>query len=133
MTSQRNPESEQRALGALDAYMETFNAHDWLRNAATLNYPHIRLDRGKVTIWNSAEEYARTNPERIRETFERGWHHSGFDRREIIHSSADKVHVGVQFTRYDERGIVLATCPSLWIVTSVDGHWGVQARSSFAP
>jgi hypothetical protein len=44
-----------------------------------------------------------------------------------------EVHVAVRFTRYDERGAALASYPSLWIVTLVDGHWGVQARSTFAP
>ena len=38
----------------------------------------------------------------------------------------------VRFTRYDERGVALASYPSLYIVTLVDGRWGVQARSTFA-
>ena len=129
----RNSDSERLALEALDAYMETFNAHDWASNAATLNYPHIRMAGARVTIWGSAEEYARANPNRIGSTFERGWHHSAFDEREIIDSSDDKVHVAVQFTRYDKHGAALATYASLWIVTLVDGHWGIQARSTFAP
>lgn len=130
---QQNADGAERALETLDAYMATFNSHDWPANAATLNYPHIRIAGGAVTVWNSAEEYARANPDRITRTFERGWHHSGFDDRAVVQSSADKVHVALRFTRYDEHGAALATYPSLWIVTLVDGHWGVQARSSFAP
>lgn len=131
--SQRDPVGERRAHETLDAYMDTFNAHDWPRNAATLNYPHIRIASGKVTTWNSADEYARANPDRISRTFEQGWHHSAFEDRQVVHSSGDKVHVAVRFTRYDQHGTALASYPSLWIVTLVGGHWGVQARSSFAP
>jgi hypothetical protein len=86
-----------------------------------------------VTVWGSAEEYARTNVERIRTTFERGWHHSAFDEREVLDGSDDKVHVAVRFTRYDEQGAALTSYQSLWVVTLVDGHWGIQARSTFAP
>lgn len=129
---QPNPDAERLALRALDAYMETFNAHDWLRNAETLNYPHVRIASGKVTVWDSAGEYARANPDRISRTFEQGWHHSALEDRSVIQSSADKVHVALRFTRYDEHGAALATYPSLWIVTLSDGHWGIQARSSFA-
>lgn len=99
----------------------------------TLNFPHVRIASGNVTIWTTADEYARANPDRVSQTFEPGWHHSRFDAREIIHSGADKVHVKLQFTRYDQHGVPLATYPSLWIVTRLDGRWGIQARSSFAP
>ena len=129
----RNAESERHALAALDAYMETLNAHEWAANAATLNYPHVRIAGAWVTIWDSAEEYARANAVRVSRTFERGWHHSAFDEREIVDGSEDKVHIAVRFTRYDEQGAALATYPSFWIVTLVVGHWGVQARSTFAP
>ena len=129
----RNAETERQALAALDAYMETFNAHDWPANAATLNYPHIRIAGPHVTIWRDAAEYASQNARRIETTFEQGWHHSGWDEREVVDASDDKVHILVRFTRYDERGAVLASYPSLYIVTLVDGHWGIQARSTFAP
>ena len=129
----RNPESERHALAALDAYMETFNAHDWPANAATLNYPHIRISGARVTIWQNVEEYAGGNAARISRTFEQGWHRSAWDERVVVDSTDDKVHLLVRFTRYDARGTALASYPSLWVVTLADGHWGVQTRSTFAP
>ena len=130
---QRHRESEQHALAALDADMETFNAHDWPRNAATLNYPHVRLASGQVVVFETPEQFAGTGDERIARGFEAGWHRSAWDEREVIHSAPDKVHLAVRFTRYDAEGRRLASYRSLWIVTLVDGHWGIQARSSFAP
>jgi hypothetical protein len=100
-----------------------------------MHYPHVRIAGGKVRVWNSAEELAAEVSQRVRDEriFERGWHHSAWDEREVIQSGPDKVHVKAQFTRYDERGNALASYPSLYIVTLIDGRWGIQARSSFAP
>jgi hypothetical protein len=129
----RDPEAERQALAALDAFMEALNAHDWERTAAAFNYPHVRFASGRVTVWETAADYAAAMPGRIGGSFERGWARSGWDEREVVHSGPDKVHLAVRFTRYDPTGRPLATYRSLWIVTLLDGHWGVQARSSFAP
>jgi hypothetical protein len=130
---ERHPESERQALAALDAFMATLNARDFAANAATLNFPHVRLASGRVRIWATAEEFASAFPDRIRIGFEPGWARSAWDERTVIHSGPDKVHLAVRFSRYAADGTRLATYRSLWIVTCVDGHWGIQARSSFAP
>ena len=51
----------------------------------------------------------------------------------MIHSSENKVHVFIQFTRYDKHVGPLATHQSLWIMIRLNNRWGAQARSSFAP
>ena len=69
--------------------------------------------------------------------FERGalaeWHHSAWERREIIHAGADKVHIDTCFARYRADGSVLGRFDSIYVVTCEQGHWGIKARSSFAP
>lgn len=62
-----------------------------------------------------------------------GWHHSTLDRADVIHAGPDKVHFDVGFSRYLADGSCYATHQAVWVVTRVDGHWGIQARSSFAP
>ena len=62
-----------------------------------------------------------------------GWHHCAWERRNIIHSGEDKVHIDTRFTRYREDGSVIGEYDSIYIVSKQDGHWGVQGRSSFAP
>ena len=59
--------------------------------------------------------------------------HSAWDHRKIIHSSDDKVHVNTRFTRYRADDTKIGVYDSVYVVTKQDGHWGVQARSSFAP
>ena len=55
------------------------------------------------------------------------------DEAKVIQSSPDKVHFAVRFTRYNEAGGPLEVHHSLYLVTNVDGHWGIQVRSSFVP
>ena len=128
----RNAESEKEALEVLDAFMRAFNARDAEAFSATLNYPHIRVASGTVTIVNSPEDHAKTYGSR-KHLVESNWHHSSLDSREVIHSFADKVHVAVQFTRYDEAGSPIKTYQAIYVVTRVEGRWGIQVRSSSAP
>ena len=61
-----------------------------------------------------------------------GWHHSKWDRRHIVHASADKIHVDTKFTRYRADGSIIGSYESLYILTKEGGRWGVKLRSSFA-
>jgi hypothetical protein len=117
------------AQGRLDAFMVAFNARDLAAYEASFNFPHVRFASSTVTIINPGYHKP--------EMFERGsladWHHSAWDRRDVIHAGADKVHIDTRFTRYRQDGTVLAGFDSIYIVTRLDGRWGIQGRSSFAP
>ena len=128
----RDPAAETAALATLDAFMAAFSAKDWVKTAETLNYPHVRLHSGQVTVYTDAAHFAGSMGERIARVFEQGWNESRWDHRNVVHSGPDKVHVSVRFSRFDASGARLASYDSLWIVTRLDGHWGVQARSSYA-
>ncbi len=124
--------SEEKALLTVEAFIEAFNRGDHEAWAATLNYPHVRIASGKVNVWKTPEEYQGAfDFNALRKT--KGWHHSAFDYKKIIQSSKDKVHVAVRFTRYREDGSKIASYEAVYVVTHHNGHWGVQARSSFAP
>jgi hypothetical protein len=123
-------ESEAQAMQLLDEFMATFNARDLKAHAATFNYPSIRIASGRVVVFEGPDSH---RPGMFEWLVERGWHSTAWDHRKIIHSSENKVHFDVRFTRYREDGGKLGTYDSLYVVTKQDGHWGVQARSSFAP
>jgi hypothetical protein len=59
------------------------------------------------------------------------WDTSGWEVV-VIQSGPRKVHLAVQVDRYDAEGNVFETFQTLHIMTNQDGHWGTQARSSFA-
>jgi len=126
--------SEAEALRVLDDFMAAFNNGDIEAMAALLHYPHVRIARGEVSIWDAAEEFKAARTPADHERFVRAteWHHSAWDSREVVHSSDEKLHIAVRFTRYREDGSVIGSYDSLWIVTKRDGRWGVQARSSYA-
>ncbi len=123
---------EAAAMQALDDYMAAFNARDLDAWRKTLHYPHVRFASGQMVISNTPEEYA-AGLDFERFATSTGWHHSVWDHRKIIHSSPEKIHFDVQFTRYKENGDKLATYHAIYIVTLEDGRWGTLARSSFAP
>ncbi len=123
---------EQEALRVLDAFMAAFNARDVEAWIATLNFPHVRIASGSVAVFPDAAAF-RNNFEFARFAEQTGWSRSEWTERRVVQAGPDKVHYAVVFTRFREDGSVLARYESLYIVTKLAGHWGVQARSSYAP
>ena len=83
-------------------------------------------------VWDTPEEYMAGFDFGVFEALNPGWDHSAWDSIEIVQSGTDKVHVALQFSRYDANGNVLKTFETFHIMTNQDGHWGTQARSSYA-
>ena len=120
-----------QAMQVLDSFMYSFNARDMGRWSDTLNYPHVRLAGGKVTVWQTKEIYSATSifPGLV----STGWDHSAWVSREVVLVSEKKVHISTVFQRFDKENNPMGKYQSLYIVTNDAGHWGVQARSSLAP
>jgi hypothetical protein len=117
------------AMACLDAFMTAFNARDVKAFETTFNFPSVRLASGKLAIIEPGYHH----PGMFDQGALKDWHHSAWERREIIHAGEDKVHIDTCFTRYRADGSVIGGFDSIYVVTKEDGHWGVKARSSFAP
>lgn len=117
------------AMACLDDFMAAFNSRDVRAFEATFNLPSIRLASNTLTTIEAGYHQP--------QMFERGplaeWDHSAWERREVIHAGADKVHIDTRFTRFRKDGSVIGGFDSIYVVTLQDGHWGVKIRSSFAP
>lgn len=117
------------AMKCLDDFMTAFNARDIEAWQKTFNFPSVRLASGTLAIID--RDYHKP------EMFGRGalteWDHSAWERRNVIHAGDDKVHIDTCFARYRADGSLLGRFDSIYVVTREDGHWGVKARSSFAP
>lgn len=111
--------------------MTAFNARDLPAWAAALNYPHVRFASNEVRTFNTAADFMQDMKDY--QTKLAPWHHSRWESMTVVQSGADKVHFAVTFVRYDVNNKEIGKFPSLYIVTRKNGHWGVQARSSFAP
>jgi hypothetical protein len=112
----------------LDAFMTAFNARDLRAFEATFNFPHVRFASGTVTIIQPGYH----KPEMFEVGALKAWNHSAWLRREVIHAGTDKVHIDTQFARYRKDGSLIGAYDSIYIVTRLDGRWGIQGRSSFA-
>ena len=117
------------AMACLDDFMTAFNARDLAAWEKTFNFPSVRLASNTLVIIEPGYHQAGM--------FDRGplsdWDHSAWDRRDVIHAGPDKVHIDTRFTRYRADGSAIGGFDSIYVVTCENGHWGVKARSSFAP
>ena len=121
----------QASMQVLDNFMRAFNNKDMNGWGATLNFPHVRFASGEVRVWQTTEEFS-TNPpfEALNKI---GWDHSHWLSRKVVMASSDKVHIATVFQRFDSNNQSIGTYESLYIVTRVNGRWGIQSRSSSAP
>jgi hypothetical protein len=120
---------EAEVMRLLDEYMSAWNRKDLEGWERTFHFPHYRLASGRMTV---LERPGLQDATRVWASAGSDWHHSRWDRRRIIHSSPDKVHVDTKFTRCRADGSVIGSFESLYILTKEDGRWGVKMRSSFA-
>lgn len=120
---------EAEVMKVLDEYMEAWNRRDLAAWERTFHFPHYRLASGRMNV---LDEPGMQDAARVWASAGSDWHHSKWDRRRIISSSPDKVHVDTKFTRYRADGSKIGTYESLYIVTKEDGRWGVKLRSSYA-
>ncbi len=124
-----HPEAVAAALAAFDRFLVAFNAYDHQGISEVLHYPHYRLQRGVLSVWQNAEEYLAGAKARIGPR----WHHSVCDFRRPVAASPDKVHIDVQWTRFQEDGTPYLRFRALWVMACIDGRWAAQLRSSFEP
>jgi len=124
-----SPQVEAEIMKLLDEYMSAWNRKDLAGWEQTFHFPHYRLAGGKMTV---LERPGLQDASKVWASAGSDWHHSQWDRRRIIHASADKVHIDTMFTRYRADGSKIGTYESLYIVTKEEGKWGVKMRSSFA-
>jgi hypothetical protein len=125
-----DPEAAARIV--MDGFMAAFNARDAEAiRTRWFHFPHVRFHSGRVTVMQRPEDFHNLVWDRSSGQ-SAGWDRSAWDYVELIDAGPGKVHFRVQFTRYRGDGSAIGTYRSLYIVTSRDGHWGIQARSSWA-
>lgn len=124
----RDERAEKEARRVIEAYFPLFSRHDVKGLLSVVNFPHIRVTDTGTRIIPSAREWTR-DPTPLEDYY----HHTELDALTFVQSNPVKAHALVRFSRYRADGTRYASYPTLWIVTKVNGHWGIQVRSSFAP
>lgn len=115
----------------LDAFMEALNAHDATMMDACMHFPHTRFAGHTSTVY----EAAGSNPMDLFERLQAddAWSYSRWESRELIQHNESKAHVALSYTRFRADHSVIGVYDSLYIMTRINGRWGIQARSSFGP
>ena len=129
--SSLDPDIEAGVMKVLDKWQETFSHRDMEAWERTYHFPHYRLGlaSGQMRVLS---EPGTQDPDSFKRLEATGWHYSKWARRKIIHTSDTKVHVDVRFTRCRKDDTALESFDALYILTKVDGRWGVKMRSSYA-
>lgn len=123
------------ASGALAAYwrfFDGFNSRDAATFTDSLNFPHVRLSPwGEPRVLAHRSEHERgVDFARLRES---GWVRSVGAEPEVIHQGRDCVHVAGGWTRYDADDEPILSNYVTYVITCVDGHWGMQSRFGVDP
>ncbi|MEH6550672.1 MAG: hypothetical protein V7744_11860 [Pseudomonadales bacterium] len=136
-----NAESEQKnVLAVLDKYMDAVNRIDIEGITDTYHFPHFRVARGGIVIWNTPQEAMPIlgmprdqQLSAMREALGEEWQRTEWAHKTVIASSETKVHVDTEFIRYSISDKELERVNSLYILTKENGIWRIKGRSSFSP
>lgn len=113
-----------------DPYYEFFradSAQDAEAWAAVMSYPHTRVSATGVSpYYPTPEDYAARASWTAREAT--GWVRSVGADPVRIHESADKVHLAGGWTRYNAKDEPILRNRVTYILTRIEGSWGIQAR-----
>ncbi len=116
------------AYDVVDRYIAAINAGDGEAVQDSLNFPHFRIgSRGNVIYYADASADHLGNFRN--RTSADGWHRSVVDDMQAIFTIPTKAHVSVNFRRLRADGSEIGSYHSLYIITEIDGHWGLQGGS----
>jgi hypothetical protein len=119
--------AEAAALKAVDRYLNAFyrgKSSDW---ASTLCYPFVNVRVGGLDEIKGPEDVARFDRSRLDTQFKEG--RMTWKSLRVIQSGSDGVNVVAELSRRDPSGQLLASLSGLFLVTNLQGQWGVIGRS----
>lgn len=120
---------EAAALRPIEDYIAALNRNDTDGVRAAFHFPHVLFSRGRVIHYPTADSFSLADFQSSVSADK--WARSSLDGHRVVLAGPDKVHFDVLFTRWRDDGSTIGTHHSLYIVSRVDGRWGLQSRSSY--
>lgn len=114
------------AMACLDRFTHAFNACDAAAMDAELHFPHVMLAASEVRVWNHPGQHPADLFSTLRKI---GWDETRYESRHPLLATSDKVHFLVTYTRRRSDASILSEHTNLWIVSVVNGKWGISCRS----
>ena len=106
----------------MDAHVAALNARDDEALFLTMHTPHVRISTAGIAIYPTLDDLRTSYLREFSERAGSDWDHTVFESKDVIHSSENKAHVFLQFTRYDNSGNNIGTFRSLWIRIRKEGR-----------
>ena len=128
---QKNSELHQACMAVLDGFMNGLNHYDAEAMDAAMHFPHVRFAGGQIKTYPKAGDNPMDLFERLRR--EDDWKYSRWVSHELVQCSDIKAHYALSYTRFRSDDSVIGVYESLYVLTKVEGSWGIQMRSSFGP
>jgi hypothetical protein len=122
--------SEEKARKTIEEYIKAFNAQDVPAMVDKLNFPFCWIINNVVRPVQKASDFVSPTA-RLIETED--WHHTQLDQAEPVQVWETKAHFKVTYSRFKADGVKYTTHEALWIVTTGNGHWGIQCMSLYIP
>ena len=96
-----------------------------------MHFPHVRLWNNQFSIFNSAEEFLTGFDLQTEKLKQEGWNHTVTIDIKAVQSDDTKVHLLLLQSRRNKHDVEIEYFQTLWIMTKIDGKWGIKFRSSF--
>lgn len=129
--SDQKSEIDEQCRTVLDRFMAALNAHDAVSMDAAMQFPHFRFTGDQVKVYESPG----SNPMDLFTKLQADddWKYSTWRTRELVQFNARKAHYALSYTRFRSDDSVIGIYESMYVLTWVDGQWGIKMRSSFGP
>ena len=123
--------SADEAIEAFTRWSQAFNDRDVDAMIAEMHFPHLRLAGTTFQTWPTSEDFRAHQGKMTKALEAEGWHTTVTKSVMAAQVGLEKVHLVIRQSRQRVDGTEYNGFDTLWIFTNIDGHWGVQFRSSF--
>lgn len=122
--------AERAAKKVVEQYLERLNNRDYLRLAELNHYPHVMLLDIDLQVLDTPEEFSTYAESDVFTPLDYAeWNHSELSGLDVVQSSANKVHLAINYTHFDVSGKIIGEEEGVWVVTQLDDSWRIRARS----
>ncbi|MEC7837610.1 MAG: hypothetical protein VX523_02660 [Chloroflexota bacterium] len=125
------PYEKEAIDAALNWNEQGFNKRDKKITIQGLHFPHIRLWQNKFSVFRDEKEFLEGYDIQTKKLKKEGWDHTVTLDIKAVQSEKEKVHLLLHQSRRNKNGEEYHNFQTLWILTKIEGRWGIQFRSSF--
>lgn len=114
------------ALNCLDKFAYSFEKEDLIGMDECCHFPHYILSGSQVICW---EKPGQLTSDFFSDLKKQGFSKTVVDYKEVILVSENKIHLKYGYSRMACDGTVMSKHDNVWILTYINGMWGIKVRS----